>query len=150
MKNLQKIVACLSLAACSVANAANMRELAFQVAMPAKVAPKIDGALDDACWKTATVHSDYYEYLVPNPRRVTNTKTDCLIFEPGSAEWGPETNAVFHKQGFFAVDPYVGCDFAVGKSFHLTLKADFLCCLSGGELLQPIGPRFYFGFIFYH
>ena len=61
------------------AEAANMRELAFQTAMPAKVAPKIDGVLDDECWQTATVHSDYYEYLKPNPRRVTNTKTDCMI-----------------------------------------------------------------------
>jgi len=60
-------------------HAQQMRELAFQVAMPAKETPKIDGVLDDACWKTTPVHSDYYEYLAPNPRRVTNTKTDCLI-----------------------------------------------------------------------
>jgi len=72
-------LACVAIGVGAEATAANMRELAFQVAMPAKVAPKIDGALDDACWKTATVHPDYYEYLVPNPRRVTNTKTDCLI-----------------------------------------------------------------------
>ena len=63
----------------STAFGAELRELTFQTAMPAASAPKIDGVLDDACWKTATVHSDYYEYLKPNPRRVTNTKTDCMI-----------------------------------------------------------------------
>ena len=75
----KQIVSTLVLGACFCASAANMRELTFQVAMPAKESPVIDGVLDDACWKSATVHSDYYEYLVPNPRRVTNTKTDCMI-----------------------------------------------------------------------
>ncbi len=56
-----------------------MRELTFMTAMPAKAAPVVDGVLDDACWEDAVPHSDYYEYLVPNPRRVTNTKTDCMI-----------------------------------------------------------------------
>ena len=47
--------------------------------MPAKDSPKVDGVLDEACWKNAHVHSYYYEYLKPSPRRVTNTKTDCMI-----------------------------------------------------------------------
>ena len=59
--------------------AADTRELAFQVALPTKAAPKVDGVLDDACWKDAPVHSDYYQYMCPDPRRVTNTKTDCMI-----------------------------------------------------------------------
>ena len=58
---------------------AELRELTFQVATPAKEPPVIDGALDDACWQTSPKHSNYYEYLVPNPRKVAHTKTDCRI-----------------------------------------------------------------------
>ena len=77
---MKKIVVGLtSLFAALGVNGAELRELAFQVAMPAKESPKMDGLLDDECWKTAHVHSDYYEYHKPNPRRVTNTKTDCMI-----------------------------------------------------------------------
>ena len=48
-----------------------------------------------------------------------------------------------------AIDPFVGCDFIVSGSMHLTLKVDYLCALSESELL-PHGPRIYFGFLFYH
>ena len=73
-----------------------------------------------------------------------------LMFEGDRTDWQPEHNAVFHKQTFMAIDPFIGCDFIVSKSVHLTLKADCLNSISHGNLLMPIGPRFYLGCIFYH
>ncbi|MBO7720983.1 MAG: hypothetical protein J6T01_01100 [Kiritimatiellae bacterium] len=71
-----------SAAALAAAGAAfgsvQLRELTFQVAMPVKTAPAIDGSLDDAAWKEAVVHDRYYEYIKPNPRRV-KLRTDCMI-----------------------------------------------------------------------
>lgn len=76
--------------------------------------------------------------------------TDLLMFDGNRTDWQPEYNVVFHKQTFLAIDPFIGCDFIVSKSVHLTLKADCLHSLSHGNLLMPMGPRFYFGCIFYH
>ena len=76
--------------------------------------------------------------------------TYLLMFEGDRTDWLPEPDAVFHKQTFMAIDPFIGCDFIVSKSVHLTLKADCLHSLSHGNLLMPMGPRFYFGCIFYH
>jgi len=75
--------------------------------------------------------------------------TDFLMMEGPEEEWQPVKEAYYHKQGFFAVDPFVGCDFIVSKGFHLTLKLDFLSGF-GKDLQMPTGPRLYFGFIFYH
>lgn len=76
--------------------------------------------------------------------------TTLLMFDGDRTDWQPEQNAVFHKQTFLAIDPFIGCDFIVSKSVHLTLKADCLNSLSHGKLLMPMGPRFYLGCIFYH
>lgn len=75
--------------------------------------------------------------------------TTLLMDESPSTAWAPIDGTLYHKQGFMALDPYIGCDFIVGKAMHLTLKADCLHCFSSGSLL-PIGPRVYFGFLFYH
>ena len=75
--------------------------------------------------------------------------TTLLMFEEPSAAWGPIDGSRFHRQGFMAIDPFVGCDFIVSGPMHLTLKVDYLCALSESRLL-PHGPRLYFGFLFYH
>ena len=62
----------------------------------------------------------------------------------------PESNAVFNKQPFFAVDPFLGCDMAVGEALRLTLKVDWLMAIRSTGLNRPLGPRVYFGFIFAH
>lgn len=53
--------------------------------------------------------------------------TTLLMFEEPSAAWAPIDGTRFHKQGFMAVDPFVGCDFIVSVPMHLTLKVDWLC-----------------------
>lgn len=75
--------------------------------------------------------------------------TDFLIMEGPQEEWGPVGEAYYHKQGFFAIDPFVGCDYILSTTVHLTLKVDFLSGL-GKDLQMPRGPRIYFGIIFYH
>ena len=75
--------------------------------------------------------------------------TTLLMFENPSSAWAPIDGTRFHRQGFMAIDPFVGCDFIVSGPMHLTLKVDYLCALRESNLL-PHGPRIYFGFLFYH
>ena len=74
--------------------------------------------------------------------------TLLMMKEPVSA-WAPIDGTRYHKQGFMAIDPFIGCDFIVSGPMHLTLKLDYLCAISKSELL-PNGPRIYLGFLFYH
>jgi len=75
--------------------------------------------------------------------------TDFLMMEGAEEEWQPVKEAYFHKQGFFAIDPFIGCDYILSSTVHLTLKLDFLSGI-GTNLQMPTGPRIYFGIIFYH
>ena len=75
--------------------------------------------------------------------------TTLLMMEEPQTAWDPIDGTYFHKQGFMAIDPFVGCDFIVSGPMHLTLKMDYLCALGGGKML-PHGPRVYIGFLFYH
>ena len=77
------------------------------------------------------------------------TETSFFMFEGDKHDWELE-EAVLHKQPFFAIDPYVGVEYAVGKALRLTLKADWLLALNSDGLNKPMGPRVYFGFIFAH
>lgn len=76
--------------------------------------------------------------------------TSFLMFEGDGDDWIPEERAVFHKQGFMAVTPFVGCDFILNKTVHLTLKADWINGFNRSGYLLPTGPRLYFGILFYH
>lgn len=76
--------------------------------------------------------------------------TTYLMFDGDAHDWQPESDAVFNKQTFLAVTPFVGCDFMVSKLLHLTLKVDCLHSIGKTGLLMPLGPRLYFGCIFFH
>lgn len=77
-------------------------------------------------------------------------ETAFYMFEGDKHDWAPEASVVLHKQPFFAIDPFVGCDFAVADGLRLTLKADWLLAINSDGLNRPLGPRLYFGFIFAH
>ena len=77
-------------------------------------------------------------------------ETAFYMFEGDKHDWQPESMSVLHKQPFFAFDPYVGVEYAVGEALRLTLKADWLLAINSNGLNQPTGPRRYFGFIFAH
>lgn len=68
----------LSAFACGVSAFASetLREVAFDDAAFTASAPKLDGKLDDPCWKKAPVHTRYYEYFKPNPKPGA-LRTEC-------------------------------------------------------------------------
>ncbi|MBQ6071514.1 MAG: hypothetical protein IKQ75_05055 [Bacteroidales bacterium] len=78
------------------------------------------------------------------------TQTTFLLLDGSATDWTSEQESVFHKQGFCAITPFVGCDFILTKAVHLTLKADWMNSISRAGWIKPTGPRFYFGVIFYH
>ena len=75
--------------------------------------------------------------------------TTLLMMETPPSEWAPVDGTYYNKQGFMAIDPFIGCDFIVSQAMHLTLKIDYLHAMKQSKLL-PHGPRVYFGFLFYH
>lgn len=75
--------------------------------------------------------------------------TNLLILGENAGDWTPVDNTYYNRNSFFALDPFIGCDFIISESFHLTIKADWLNCINGNCRI-PSGPRLYFGFIFYH
>ena len=77
-------------------------------------------------------------------------ETSFYLFEGDKHDWKIEQKSVLHKQPFFAVDPYCGVEYAIGKALRLTLKADWLFAINSDGLNKPMGPRIYFGFIFAH
>ena len=88
-----------------------------------------------------------------NPKVLTvggGAQTSSLMFDGRSGDWTAESKAVFHKQGFMALTPFIGCDFIATKFLHITLKADWMTTITDKKLLGPTGPRFYVGLIFYH
>lgn len=101
------------------------------------------GALADWCWK----FGKFYPYIGATVGG--GMETALYIFEGDKHDWIPGT-AVLHKQPFFAVDPFIGCDIAVGEALRLTVKTDWLMAINNEGLNRPLGPRLYFGFIFAH
>ncbi len=78
------------------------------------------------------------------------SQTDFHLLEGSSGDWIPEGNAVFHKGGFFALDPYIGIEIRVTSRFRLSFKLDWLLAIRNGSLSRPNGPRLYLGFLFGH
>ena len=77
-------------------------------------------------------------------------ETAFYMFEGNKHDWEMESKAVLHKQPFFAIDPYAGVEYKVGRALRLTLKADWLLAINSDGLNRPMGPRMYFGCIFAH
>ena len=102
------------------------------------------GALADWYWKAGK----FYPYIGATVGG--GMETAFYMFEGDKHDWLPETNAVYNKKPFFAIDPFIGVEYAVGDALRLTLKADWLIAINKDGLNRPMGPRIYFGFIFAH
>ena len=102
------------------------------------------GALFDCFWKSGKC----YPYVGTSIGG--GSETAFYMFEGNQNDWLPEANVVLHKQPFLAIDPFIGCDFAVTDGLRLTVKADWLMAINSDGLNRPLGPRVYFGFIFAH
>ena len=72
------------------------------------------------------------------------------ILEGDQNSWTKDANSTFHKQPFFYISPYVGCDYCLTKKVHITFRFDWMLAIHKNELLMPTGPRLYFGFMFTH
>lgn len=77
-------------------------------------------------------------------------ETSHYMFAGDKEDWISEPDAVFHKEAFFAVDPFIGVEYALTEAMHLTLKTDWLLALNKNGINLPTGPRLYLGFIFSH
>lgn len=102
------------------------------------------GALCDWYWRLGR----FYPYV--GCTLGGGMETMFYMFEGDKNDWEIESKAVFHKQPFYAVDPFVGVEYKVGEALRLTLKADWLLAINSDGLNRPMGPRLYFGFIFAH
>lgn len=72
--------------------------------------------------------------------------SSLLIRDGDAGDWQPEKDAVLHNAAVMLIDPFIGCEFALTRAMHLTLKADYIIPLNSQEC--PKGVRFYLGFIF--
>ncbi len=102
------------------------------------------GLLADRFWK----FGKFYPYIGASVGG--GMETSFYIFDGDKHDWLPEPQAVYHKQPFFAVDPFIGVEYKVGAALRLTLKADWLLAIHSDGLNRPMGPRLYFGCIFAH
>lgn len=102
------------------------------------------GLLADWYWKIGK----FYPYIGATVGG--GMETAFYMFEGDKHDWVPETLAFYNKKPFFAVDPFIGVEYAVGDALRLTLKADCLLGINKDGLNKPMGPRIYFGFIFAH
>lgn len=101
------------------------------------------GLLADVCFKKGR----FYPFV---GLTVGGGSLSTLLVRDGDpSDWEYETQVLYRKRAFVAVDPFVGCEYALTDFFHLSLKVDCLCGF-GRSLSFPVGPRFYIGAIFYH
>lgn len=77
-------------------------------------------------------------------------RNSTIILEGNKQDWEKEDLVYVQKTGFMAIAPFVGCDYIITPSFHLTFKMDYLNALTPKGTLSPSGPRLYFGFLMYH
>jgi len=77
------------------------------------------------------------------------SNTDFLMMDSPNDDFRIDGEAYYRKRGFMLIAPYIGCDFILSHKIHLTAKMDFLSPI-GKDLQIPLGPRLYFGIIFYH
>ncbi len=102
------------------------------------------GLLADWYWKKGR----FYPYVGTSVGG--GMETAFYIFDGNKHDWLPEASAVYHKQPFLAIDPFIGVEYKVGAALRLTLKADWLLAINSDGLNRPMGPRLYFGCIFAH
>ena len=102
------------------------------------------GVMADACWRLPKVWPYVGASLGGGAMR------SLYMLDGDQDSWARQSDTYFHKQGFFYVAPYVGCDYAMSKKMHLTFRLDWMLAISHRELAKPSGPRLYVGFIFVH
>lgn len=78
------------------------------------------------------------------------TQRALYIADGSQTDWQEESHALFHRQTYFMLDPFVGIEVAVSTHMHLTFRADYVLPIQRIGLLAPHGPRIYIGMMFCH
>lgn len=76
------------------------------------------------------------------------SRKNLLIFEGSMLDWNAEEKVFFHKNSFFAVDPFIGAEFALTEVIHLVFRVDCLMQINKNKLSDLIGPRVFIGIMF--
>ena len=102
------------------------------------------GVLADACWRG----EKWWPYIGGSVGG--GAMRSLYIVEGSQDDWTAEQTAVFHKQGFGYVNPYVGIDYCITKRIHATFRLDWMLAFTKEQLILPTGPRLYVGILFCH
>ena len=102
------------------------------------------GILADAYWQCGKVFPFLGATIGGGAQRA------LYIAEGSQTDWQEEPRALFHRQTYFMLDPFIGIEVAVSAHMHLTLRADYVLPILRTGLLAPHGPRIYIGMMFCH
>ena len=102
------------------------------------------GVLADCCWRLDKV----WPYI--GGAIGGGSMKGLYILEGDQDSWSQDANSTFHKQAFFYVTPYVGCDYCLTSKVHLSFRLDWLLAIHQREPALPTGPRIYVGIMFCH
>ena len=102
------------------------------------------GVSADACWRKDKVWPYVGATIGGGAMR------SLYIVDGNQSDWTQENETYFHRQGFFCVTPYVGCDYCATPKLHLTFRLDWMVAVRQSALVMPTGPRIYFGLMFTH
>ena len=102
------------------------------------------GILADAYWQCGKVFPFLGATVGGGAQRA------LYIAEGSQTDWQEESHALFHRQTYFMLDPFIGIEVAVSAHMHLTLRADYVLPIQRTGLLAPHGPRIYIGMMFCH
>lgn len=102
------------------------------------------GILADACWRLEKAWPYIGATIGGGAMR------SLFMLDGDLHSWDKHNDTYFHKQSFFYVTPYVGCDYCMSKKMHLTFRFDWMLAIRHNELVLPTGPRAYVGLMFCH
>jgi len=102
------------------------------------------GILADCCWRLEKA----WPYI--GGAIGGGSMKGLYILDGNQDSWTQDPNSTFHKQSFFYVTPYVGCDYCLTRKVHITFRFDWMLAFHRSDLVLPTGPRLYFGFMFCH
>ena len=102
------------------------------------------GVLADACWRLEKAWPYIGATIGGGAMR------SLYMLDGDQRTWDKQNDTYFHRQAFFYVTPFVGCDYCMTSKVHLTFRFDWMLAVHKNQFVQPSGPRIYVGFMFCH
>ena len=98
----------------------------------------------DACWRMTKA----WPYIGASFGR--GAIRTLSVVDGSEDDWQPEEVTMLTKQSFYYADPYIGVDWCMTRRVHITFRLDWMLAFNRQQLIQPTGPRLFFGFMFCH